>query len=265
MSGNSSALEINVKKEIFDLNGKVAIVTGASKGIGEAIARLYALYGAKVVVSSRKQEAVEHVVDLIKAEKGEATAVAANTGELLDLEHLVKQTESLYGRIDIIVNNAATNPVFGNVENTDSAAFDKIMNVNVKGCFELSKKALPLMKKNGGGSIINISSVGGITPEPGLGIYSVSKAALIMLTKVMAKEWGRHGIRANVVCPGLIKTKFSEALWKNEQVSDHLVKSQPISRIGIPEEIAGLCLFLASEASSYCTGGIYTADGGLVI
>jgi dehydrogenase/reductase SDR family protein 4 len=149
--------------------------------------------------------------------------------------------------------------------NTNEDAFDKIMNVNVKGPFELAKMAFPHMKKRGGGSIINISSIGGLSPEPFLGIYSVSKSALISLTKVLAKEWGPMGVRANVICPGLIKTKFSQALWSNEPIVDKMTKELPLPRIGQPDEIAGLALFLASEASSYCTGGVYTADGGYTI
>lgn len=252
-------------KEELDLSNKVAIITGASKGIGEAIARLFAAHGAKVVVSSRKQPAVDAVAESIQKDSGDALAIEAHMGKMDSIKGLVDQTVNHYGRIDIIVNNAATNPVFGAVENCDEAAFDKIMDVNVKGCFELAKLALPSMKANGGGSIINMSSIGGLKPEPGLGIYSVSKAALVMLTKVMAKEWGRHNIRANVICPGLIKTKFSEALWKNEKVSDHFMKNLPIARIGTPEDIARLSLFLASDASAYSTGGVFTSDGGFLI
>lgn len=249
--------------EKFSLKGKTAIVTGASKGIGESIARLYASQGANVVVSSRKQKSVDDIANSILSDGCEAIGFAANTGNIEDLNHLVDQTVAKYGSIDIIVNNAATNPVFGPVINTDSDAFDKIMNVNVKGPFELVKKALPHL--NNGGSIINISSVGGITPEPMLGIYSVSKAALVSLTKVLAKELGHGGIRANVICPGLIKTKFSEALWTNAELTAKMVKKLPIPRIGEPDELAGLALFLASDASSYCTGSVFTADGGFTI
>jgi dehydrogenase/reductase SDR family protein 4 len=252
-------------KDKFDLTGKVAIITGASKGIGEAMAVAFAQCGAKVVVSSRRQDAVDEVAKSIIAEGGDAIGIAANTGNIADLDNLVNKTIEHYGRIDIIVNNAASNPVFGPVLNTDEEAFDKIMNVNVKAPFELGKKAFPHMKKVGGGSIINISSIGGLKPEPFLGIYSVSKAALISLTKVMAKEWGGVGVRANVICPGLIKTKFSEALWSNEPIVNKMLKELPLPRIGTSDEIAGLALFLASEASSYCTGGVYTADGGYTI
>ena len=223
--------------QLFSLEGKVALVTGASKGIGEAIARFYAANGAKVIINSRKQEELDKVAESIQADGG----------------------------IDVLVNNAASNPVFGPVVTVEEWAFDKIMNVNVKAPLELGKLVYPIMKARGGGSVINISSVSGHTPDPGLGIYSVSKAALNMLTKVMAKEWGADGIRVNAICPGLIKTKFSEALWKDEKWLNRFIKQSPIPRMGSVEEIAGLALFLATPASGYCTGTLFTADGGLTI
>ena len=249
----------------FSLEGKVALITGASKGIGEAIARNYANMGAKVVINSRKQEAVDAVANAINTEGGTAIGVAGQVGNMEDCQKLFDATMSAFGRIDIVVNNAATNPVFGPVENTDASVFDKIMNVNVKAPFELAKLCLPIMEKNGGGSIINVSSIGGLKAEQMLGIYSVSKAALISLTKVMAAEWGKHNIRANVICPGLIQTKFSQALWSNDRIMKHMLSQVPLGRIGQPEEIVGLALFLASEASSYCTGGVFVADGGYLV
>ncbi len=249
----------------FSLEGKVALITGASKGIGEAIARNYANMGAKVVINSRKQEAVDAVANAINTEGGIAIGVAGQVGNMEDCQKLFDATMSAFGRIDIVVNNAATNPVFGPVENTDASVFDKIMNVNVKAPFELAKLCLPVMEKNGGGSIINVSSIGGLKAEQMLGIYSVSKAALISLTKVMAAEWGKHNIRANVICPGLIQTKFSQALWSNDRIMKHMLSQVPLGRIGQPEEIVGLALFLASEASSYCTGGVFVADGGYLV
>ncbi len=249
----------------FDLTGKVAVITGASKGIGEAIAQLYGSAGADVVVSSRKQEAVDSVARSINDAGGKAKAIACNMGDMNDVQKLITETITAFGRIDILVNNAATNPTFGPVIETNEAAFDKIMNVNVKGPFEIAKKAYPFMKEKKSGSIINISSVGGIRPEAGLGIYSMSKAALISLTKVMAKEWGEDNIRANVICPGLIKTKFSEALWSNDKIMHTMMKMLPIKRVGTPEEIAALALFLGSDASAYCTGSVFTADGGFTI
>lgn len=257
--------ETQTDMNVFSLKDKVAIVTGASKGIGQAIAELYAAYGAKVVVSSRKQDTIDQVVKGITDKGHDAVGIVANTGKADDLKNLVEQTITHYGHIDILVNNAATNPTFGPMLNTDADAFDHIMNVNVKGPFELAKLAFPHMMNAGGGSIINISSIGGLSPEPLLGIYSVSKSALISLTKVMAKEFGAAGIRANVICPGLIKTKFSEALWSNEPIADKMIKRLPIARIGVPEDISGMALFLASDASAYSTGSVFTADGGYTI
>lgn len=252
-------------RQRFDLTGKVALVTGASKGIGAAIAHALAELGASVVVSSRKQDAVDTVAGEIAEAGGEASAIAAHAGDLEQVRGLVDATVERYGRLDVVVNNAATNPVFGTLEETDEAVFDKIMNVNVQGPLELGKRALPVMREQGGGSVINISSVGGLRPESMLGLYSVSKGALISLTKVMAKEWGEHGVRANAICPGLIKTKFSEALWSNEELVAENLEQQPIKRLGEPEDMAGLACFLASDAAAYCTGSVYVADGGLII
>lgn len=253
----------------FSLVGKVAIITGASKGIGESIARAYALAGARVVVNSRKQEAVDEVADAINAENTEggvsAIGVAGQVGNVADCQKIFDAAMTAFGRVDIIVNNAAANPVFGPVEQTDDRAFNKIMEVNVKAPFELAKLCLPVMQANGGGSIINISSIGGVSPENFLGIYSVSKAALISLTKVIAREWGQYNIRANVICPGLIQTKFSEALWANDKILQHVLTKVPLNRVGQPDEIAGLALFLASDSAGYCTGSVFMADGGYLV
>lgn len=251
--------------DVFQLEGKVALITGASKGIGESIARLYGLAGARVVISSRKQDALDALAAELRGIGIDVLPVAANAGNMEDLVRLVETTKAHYGGLDILVNNAAANPVFGPVEDTPVSAFDKIMDVNVKGPFELSKLALPLMKTRGGGSIINVSSIGGISPEPQLGIYSVSKTALISLTKVLAKEWGAYGIRVNAICPGLIKTKFSQALWDNEQILQYTLSHLPIARIGTPDEIGALALFLAGSGAAYCTGAVFTADGGHTI
>jgi dehydrogenase/reductase SDR family protein 4 len=252
----------NKIKPLFQLDGKVALVTGASKGIGEAIARGLAEFGAKVVVSSRKQEAIDAVASAFKADGLEATGIAANMGSLDDIHHLVDETIATYGGLDIIINNAAANPVFGPIQNTDERAFDKIIDVNLKGPFELCKKAYPILKQRGGGSIIHISSIGGLKPEANIGIYSVSKAAIINLSKAMAQDWGKDNIRVNAICPGLIKTKFSEALWQDDETLEGFLQHIPLGRAGNPEDIAGLALFLASDAAAYCTGGFYLADGG---
>jgi NAD(P)-dependent dehydrogenase (short-subunit alcohol dehydrogenase family) len=258
------SIQTSIKAQ-FDLTGKVAIVTGASKGIGEAMAFAFAEAGASVVVSSRKQDAVDEVASGLQAQGFNATGIAAHTGSVADLQHLVSATMAKYGRIDIVVNNAAANPVFGPLTECGEDAFGKIMDVNVKGPFELGKLMQPIMAQQGGGAILNISSVGGLSPEPGLGIYSVSKAALVMLTKSMAHEWGANNIRVNAICPGLIKTKFSQAIWENEKNLNYMLRSVPLARVGTAEEVAALALFLASPAGAYCTGGVYTVDGGHTI
>ncbi len=255
----------DAEKSVFGLDGKVALITGASKGIGEDIARIFARFGAKVVVSSRRQSALDGVVAEIRKEGGEASGIAAHAGDHDQLRHLVDKTVDVYGGIDILVNNAATNPVFGPTIDCDLAAFDKIMQVNVKAPFELSKMVYPIMKSRGGGSIIMMSSIAGETPDPGLGMYSVSKAGLNMLTKVLAKEWGADHIRVNAICPGLIKTKFSQALWQDEAILAHFTHRLPIARMGTTDEISPLALFLASGASAYCTGSLFHADGGTLI
>lgn len=248
----------------FDLTDKVAIVTGASKGIGAAIAKGLAEFGAKVVVSSRKQEAVDQVADEISAFGGQATGIACHVGDDEQRKQLVEQTVAAYGRIDILVNNAAINPVYGPLAEVTGEVFDKIMDVNVKACLLLANLCYPYLKKQGG-SIVNISSVEGLKPGFGLGAYSVSKAALIMLTQNQAREWGSDGIRSNVICPGLVQTKFSAALWNNEKMLGQYERHIPAGRMAQPDEMVGLALFLASDAASYSTGGVFTADGGYVI
>lgn len=250
---------------LFSLEGKVAIVTGASRGIGEAIARGLAAFGAKVVVSSRNQEAVDAVALDFNRNGLEAIGIACHVGEEAQLKNLVSRTVEAYGRVDILVNNAATNPAYGPIAEADAGLFDKIMDINVRACFLLANLCYPVMKGWREGSIINIASVEGLKPGLGLGLYSVSKAALIMLTQNQAKEWGRDGIRVNAICPGLVETKFSAAIWKNEAFVKQFEKHLPAGRVAHPAEIAGLAIFLASGAASYCTGGVYTADGGFML
>ncbi|NVJ86086.1 MAG: glucose 1-dehydrogenase [Algoriphagus sp.] len=250
---------------IFSLDGKVALITGASKGIGFSIAEIFAAAGAKVVISSRKQDTLDEMANQLKSKGYEATGIACNVGNMEELPNLVDQTIEKYGQIDILVNNAASNPVFGPVHETSLEAFDKIMDVNVKAPFELSRLCYPHLRKSSNASVINISSIGGISPEAGLGIYSVSKAALISLTKVYAKEWGSAGIRVNAICPGLIQTKFSEALWSNDKIMNMVLQQLSIKRAGTSEEIGAMALFLATNASSYTTGAVFTADGGFTI
>ena len=249
-------------KPMFQLDGKIALVTGASKGIGESIARGLAEFGASVVLSSRRQEAVDAVAEKFRSDGLDAYAIAAHMGDIAAIGNLLEKTMEVCGGVDIIVNNAATNPVYGPIQDTDEAAFDKIIDINLQGPFELCKQAYPTLKQRGGGSIINISSIGGLKPEPGIGLYSVTKAALISMTQAMAQDWGADNIRVNAICPGLIKTKFSEALWQDEEIVSRFIRDIPLGRLGEPNDMAGLAVFLASEAGAYCSGGIYLADGG---
>lgn len=254
-----------MSETLFNLSGKVALITGASRGIGEAIAMQLGLSGAKIVISGRKEDPLIKTCSKLVSLGINCQYFASNNGVEVENKALVDFTITTFGGVDILVNNAASNPVFGPVEDTESWAFDKIMSVNLRGPFDLSKMVLPSFKSRGGGVIIHIGSIGGLRPEPGLGIYSVSKAALISLSKVMAKEWGQHNVRVNTICPGLIQTKFSEALWTNEKIMKMMLSQLPLARIGTPEEIAALALYLASPASSYSTGAVFTADGGYTI
>jgi dehydrogenase/reductase SDR family protein 4 len=246
----------------FDLAGKTALVTGGTRGIGRAISFELARAGACVVVSSRKADAVAETVAALRAEGWRAEGHPANVGRPGDARALIDFVVRECDGLDVLVNNAAASPYYGPVADIPPEAFDKIIAVNVKAPWELGTLAYPLMVERGGGSVINISSIDGISPERGLGIYSVSKAALISLTKVMAQEWGAKNVRANTICPGLITTDFSAVLWKNEWLVEQALAQQPIQRLGVPEDVGSLALFLASEASSYCTGGVYMVDGG---
>ena len=231
------------------LDGKAAIITGASKGIGEAIACGLAQAGSKVTVSSRKQEAIDQVAQGIRDTGGEAIAIQAHMGYFDQVEALVSQTVERWGRVDIVVNNAGTNPHFGPLLTADEGQLEKILDVNLKGYFRLCKAAVPHMEEQGAGKIINIASVVGIRPGPGMGAYSISKAGIIMLTKVLAGELGVHNIQVNAIAPGLIKTKFSTVLWQNEDLLRHQESVTPLGRIGMPEDVVGAALFFASSAS----------------
>ena len=249
----------------ISVKDKVVVITGSSKGIGLAMAEKLCASGAKIVISSRKQDAVDEVSAQLNKKGYDTIGVACHVGDAEQRKQLVEKTIEKYGRVDVLINNAAINPVFGPIEETEEAAFDKIMDINVKAVWSLSNLVLPSMKENGGGSIINISSVEGIHPGFGLGLYSTSKAAVIMLTKNQAKEWGKYKVRSNVICPGLVKTKFSAALWQNEKLLNKLEKAIPSGRMATPEEMTGIALLLSSDDSSYMTGGVYTADGGYLI
>ena len=246
----------------FSLEGKVALVTGGSRGIGRAIAVGLAEAGANVVVAARKAGDLAETERQVRATGREALSVETNIRDSAALENLVKQATDAFGGIDVLVNNAATNPVFGPIANMDERAWDVVMNTNVKAALLLSKLVREVMAGGTGGSIINVSSTGGLRPGRGLGAYSVSKAALIMLTRVCASEWGRDGIRVNALSPGLIKTEFSRALWEDEQRLEATVSQMPAGRIGVAEDMVGTAVFLASDASAYITAQNIVVDGG---
>ncbi len=249
----------------FDLTGKVAVVTGASRGIGEAIAKAYAEHGAQVIVSSRKLDGCDAVATAINAAGGKATAVACHIGDMAALGQLFDTVKAQFGRIDVLVNNAATNPYYGHILDTDLGAFQKTVDVNIRGYFYASVLAGRMMREQGGGSIVNVASVNGIRPGPMQGIYSITKTAVIGMTKSFAKECGTHGIRVNALVPGLIRTKFAGALLSDAEQLQHYLGTNPLGRVGEPVELAGAALFLASGASSYVTGHCLAVDGGFLV
>jgi dehydrogenase/reductase SDR family member 4 len=248
----------------LSLDNKVALVTGASRGIGRAIALGLAQSGADVIIASRKMDDLEKVCAEIKSTGKKCLPVATHVGRLEETKNLVEKAVGEFGRIDILVNNAATNPSMASAIDIDDRAWDSIMNLNLKGMFFLSQAVARTMKEKGGGKIINVSSVAGITPDI-LPVYSVSKAGVIMATKVMAQQWAIYNIRVNCIAPGLTKTRFSEALWKNQDILNVAMSRTPLGRPAEPEEMVGAVIYLASDASSYVTGQIIAIDGGLTI
>lgn len=251
-----------MKNELFDLTGKVAVVTGASRGIGEQAALLLAECGAHVVVSSRKVESCQVVVDKIAAAGGKASAIACNVGDPEAMDAFFEQIMDECGQLDIMVNNAATNPTFGPILDTDLGAIQKTIDVNIRGYFYACQKAGRIMKKAGGGVIVNNASIAGLTPGPMMGIYSVTKAAVINMTKAFANECGQFGIRVNAVAPGVTDTKFASALVNNDAVLKQFLPNIPLNRVATPDEIAPIIMFLACPASSYVSGATYVVDGG---
>ncbi len=250
---------------MFSLNNKIALITGSSRGIGEEVAKLFAKYGAHVIVSSRKQEAVDAVAEEIRKNGGKATAMACHIGDQGAIEDLIKKIKHDIGNIDILVNNAAANPYFGHILDTPISAMKKTIEVNIEGYFLMSQLAGQMMREAGGGCIINTASINGMTPGPMQGIYSITKAAIISMTKAFAKECAPQNIRVNAVLPGLTDTKFASALTKNDAMLKQIMPMIPMNRIAQPEEIAGAFLFLASPAASYITGVNIPVDGGILI
>ncbi|MFS0755061.1 SDR family oxidoreductase [Noviherbaspirillum sp. 1P10PC] len=249
-------------KNPFDLTGKIALVTGASRGIGEGIARLLAAQGAHVIVSSRKQDACEAVAASIREDGGKAEAYACHIGEMAQIDKLFADLEAKHGRIDILINNAATNPHFGHITETDVGAFQKTVDVNIRGYFFMSSAAAKLMARNGGGSIVNVASVNGVTPGAQQGIYSITKAAVISMTKAFARECAPQKVRVNALLPGATDTKFASALFHNPVILEQALSRIPMRRVAEPSEMAGAVLYLASDAASYTTGAALNVDGG---
>jgi NAD(P)-dependent dehydrogenase (short-subunit alcohol dehydrogenase family) len=247
---------------MFDLTGKIALVTGASRGIGAAIAKLLAAHGAHTIVSSRRLEDCQTVVDQIVADRGSAAAVACHIGELAQIEALFADIRERYGRLDVLVNNAAANPYFGSILKTDPGVFQKTVDVNIRGYFFMSTHGANLMMENGGGSIINVASVNGINPGHWQGVYSITKAAVISMTKAFAIECAEAGIRCNALLPGLTDTKFASVLVNTPVILQRALARIPMRRVAQPSEMAGTVLYLASAASSYTTGAIINVDGG---
>jgi NAD(P)-dependent dehydrogenase (short-subunit alcohol dehydrogenase family) len=250
---------------LFDLTGKVALVTGSSRGIGRAIAERMAEHGAKVIVSSRKLDACEEVVSGIRERRGEATAVTCNIASKEDLENLVLKSRQVYGGIDVLVCNAAVNPHYGASQEIPDSAFDKVMNSNIRSNHWLCQMVIPAMAARRDGSVIIVSSIGGLKGSSVLGAYGISKAADMQMARNLAVEWGPSNVRINTIAPGLVKTDFARALWENPAVYERAIGSYPLRRIGEPDEIAGTAVLLASRAGSFITGQTIVVDGGSTI
>jgi len=250
---------------LFDLSGKVALVTGASRGIGEAIAKTLAAYGAHVIVSSRKAADCEKVAAAIRAAGGSAEVLACHIGEMDQIQATLNAIEAKHGRLDILINNAAANPYFGPIVDTGVDAFQKTVDVNIRGFFFMSAGGAKLMARNGGGSIVNVASIGGIVPGDYMGIYSITKAAVISMTKAFAKECASMSVRVNALLPGVTETKFASALVKNEAILKQATARIPLKRVAQPDEMVGAVLYLVSPSASYTTGTCLNVDGGYLL
>jgi NAD(P)-dependent dehydrogenase (short-subunit alcohol dehydrogenase family) len=248
----------------LSLNNKVALVTGGGRGIGRSIAQAMAESGADLVIASRKIADLETAAVEIRKTGRKCLPVATHVGRLDEIKNLVDRAVAEFGRIDILVNNAATNPSMASAMDIDDRAWDAIMNLNLKGLFFLSQAVARIMKDNGGGKIINVASVAGISPDI-LPVYSISKAGVIMATKVMAQQWAIYNIRVNAIAPSLTKTKFSEPLWSNPDILNIAMSQTPLARAAEPEDMVGAVIYLASDASSYVTGQTIAIDGGMTI
>jgi len=246
----------------FDLSGKVAIVTGATRGIGRSIAQHLAAAGARVVVSSRTAQACDEVAEAIRASGGQAMGIAANISKKPELEELVRRTIAQWGRVDVLVANAATNPYYGPLAGASDEVFDKVMRNNVQSNMWLANLVLPGMAERKDGAVIFVGSIGGYRGRATLGIYGMSKAAEMQMARCMALEWGRHNIRINCIAPGLIRTDFSRAIWENPKLLAEREQLLPLGRIGEPDDIGGIAVMLASKAGAFITGQVITADGG---
>lgn len=250
---------------LFDLTGKVALVTGSSRGIGKSIAQEYAKVGAKVVISSRKQDACDAVRDEIVAAGGEAISVPCNIGRKEDLERLVAATMAQWGRIDVLVANAAINPVYGPLSTVTDEAWDKIMGTNLRSTWQLCNMVMPQMAERGEGSVIVLSSIAGLRGNPVIGAYGVSKAAEAALVRNLAVEYGPRNVRVNAIAPGIIETDFAKALTDSPDIAKAVQKRAPLGRFGKPVEIAGVALMLGCDAGRFVTGQLIVADGGATI
>lgn len=250
---------------LFDLGGKTAVVTGSSRGIGRAIAEAMAEFGAKVVISSRKQEACDDVAASIRNAGGKAVAIACHVGDKAQLEALVDKTHAVFGGIDILVNNVGVNPTLGPLQDLTDEAFDRVIVSNVKSALWLSNLVLPEMAARKDGAIIFIASIAGLRGSAGIGAYGAAKAAVMQLARSLACEWGKHNIRINSIAPGLIKTDFARALWEDEELARRRIAETPLGRLGNASDIAGAAILLASAAGSFITGQTIVVDGGVTV